>query len=618
MGETRSHRLKVLLFFGVIVFVVLVSRLAYLEIVHGAEFRRDADANRIRVMPITAPRGQFLDRNGVLLVSNQPAFTVALMPITGPIADDVIDRLAGCLGMNPDDIRKKIRQRDNPLEPVRIKDNVGPDIITKIEERRGDLPGVVIEVQSVRKYINNELGAHLFGYVGEISEDELSAKKAAGYKSGDLVGKAGLEAVWDKDIRGVDGGTQEEVDVSGRPVKMLGKKEAIQGNSLVLTIDAKVQKAAEKAMDQQLNYLQKRLGNPNAKAAAAVAMDPRTGEILAMVSRPAFDPNLFNGGISAKNWRTISQNPFNPMQNRVIEGEYPPGSTFKIVTSTAALELGKVTPEEKILDSGSYRGKVNALNEVLGWIDFRTALAKSDNVYFYQMGERVGIDNLEKYARMFGLGAPTGINLPGETDGLVANRRYKEKVYHEDWYLSETLDAAIGQGFQLVTPLQAAVVMSEVANGGHRFRPYLVSKIVAPDGKTVRAFGPEELGQVQISARNLGLIRDGLHDVALKGGTADYVFTDFPLTLAGKTGTAENPHGDDHGWFVAYAPYDNPTFAVAVVVEQGGFGADAAAPIARKMMEAYFNLPPHKDAADQLAEEEAAKSGVKPGPGAAK
>ncbi len=617
MGGKENYRLKILQLIVVMIIVVLLSRLAYLEIAQGAEFRREADNNRIRVMPITAPRGLFYDRNGVPLVSNQPGFTVALMPVAGPITDDVIDRLAGYLGIKPAEIRQKLNQRDNPLAPVRIKDNVGPEVVTKIEEHRGDLTGVVIEIQSVRKYLYNELAAHLFGYVGEISESELAAKKAAGYKSGDLVGKAGLEAVWDKDIRGVDGGTQEEVDVAGRPVKMLGRKEPVPGSSLVLTIDAKLQKAAEKAMDEQLNYLQKRLGNAHAKAAAAIAMNPRTGEILAMVSRPAFDPNLFNGGISAKNWKAINDNPFDPMANRVIEGEYPPGSTFKIVTGAAALELGKVTPEEKILDTGSYRGKGNALNEVLGWLDFRTALAKSDNVYFYQMGERVGIDNLEKYARLFGLGARTGINLRGEASGLVANRQYKEKVYKEDWYLSETLDAAIGQGFQLVTPLQAATVMSEVANGGHRYRPYLVSRVVALDGSTIKEFGPEELGQVPISARNLGLIRDGLHDVALPGGTADYVFQGFPISIAGKTGTAENPHGDDHGWFVAYAPYDNPTIVVAVVVEQGGFGSDAAAPIARKIMEAAFNLPPKKDdPATQLAEEEAAKNGTPQPPSA--
>jgi penicillin-binding protein 2 len=311
-----------------------------------------------------------------------------------------------------------------------------------------------------------------------------------------------------------------------------------------------------------------------------------------MVSRPAFNPNLFNGGISSKDWKIINDNPFHPMDNKAISGEYPPGSTFKIVTGTAALELGKVTPEEKIFDSGHHWliPKGNAQGEALGWIAFQEALSKSDNVYFYEMGNRVGIDNLEKYARMFGLGDFTGINLPGESDGLVANRRYKEKVYKEDWYLSETFDAAIGQGFQLATPLQMAVVMSEVANGGHRFRPYLVSRIASQNGETVKAFGPEELGRVTISDKNLALIRAGLKDVAAPDGTAGYIFVGFPISMAGKTGTAENSHGDDHGWFVAYAPYEDPRVVVSVVVEQGGFGSDAAAPIARKILEAAFNV----------------------------
>jgi len=256
------------------------------------------------------------------------------------------------------------------------------------------------------------------------------------------------------------------------------------------------------------------------------------------------------------------------------------------------LELGKVTPEEKILDNGHHWliPKGNAMGEALGWISFKEALSKSDNVYFYEMGNRLGIDDLEKYARAFGLGAYTGINLPGEADGLVANRRYKEKAYGEDWYLSETFDAAIGQGFQLATPLQMAMVMSEVANGGHRYRPYLVSKIVSMNGNTIKTFQPEEVGSVKISDRTLNLVREALADVAKPGGTAAYVFDGFPITIAGKTGTAENPHGDDHGWFVAYAPYDNPTVAVAVIVEQGGFGSDSAAPIARKILEAAFNI----------------------------
>lgn len=609
-----KKRLNVLALLIVVVFFALVSRLVWLQLLHGQDFGAAADKNRIRLMPITAPRGAFYDRGGTLLVTSRPGFTVSLVPISGPIADEVIVKVAAILGLSPDDIRKKIKQQDNPLEPIRIKSDVGPEIIARIEEHREELPGVVIEVQAVRHYINNELGAHMFGYVGEISDVELAKRKTQGYKQGDLVGKFGLEYLYDKEIRGVDGGSQVEVDVTGKPVRMLGKKEPVLGNSLILTIDAKIQKAAEKAVDDRLRYLQDKLGNPNAKAAAAVVMDPRTGEVLALVSRPAFNPNLFNGGISAKDWKAINDNPFNPMQNRTINAEYPPGSAFKIITGTAALELGKVTPEEKILDTGRHWliPKGNAHGAALGWIDFRVALAKSDNVYFYELGNRLGIDNLEKYARMFGLGAPTGINLPGEDEGLVANRKYKEKVYGEDWYLSETFDASIGQGFQLATPLQMASVISQIANGGHRWRPYLVKKIVSPEGGTVKEFTPEDLGGVAFHPKTLAAIRAGLRDVSTADGTAGYIFEGFPVPIASKTSTVENPHGDDHGWFVAYAPYDNPTIAIAVVVEQGGYGSDSAAPIARKIMEAAFNLPPHKDPADLYVEELAAKAGIPP------
>ena len=615
MAVTTSpvkRRMKELHIIIICIFALLVSRLAYLQIVHGRDYVVAADNNRIRLMPITAPRGAFYDRNGRLMVSSRPGFSVSLVPISGPIPDEVLQRLAVILGKKPEDIRKKITQQDNPLEPIRIQDDVGPDVITSIEERRDELPGVVIEVQAVRSYVYNELAGHLFGYVGEISETELAARKGEGYKTGSLVGKFGLERVYDKAIRGTDGGSQVEVNVSGKPVKMLGKKEAILGNSLVLTIDLKIQQAAEKAMDERLRYLQDRLGNPEAKAAAAVVMNPQTGEILAIVSRPAFNPNLFNGGISAKDWKIINDNPFNPMQNRAINAEYSPGSAFKIITGAAALELGKVTPEEKIFDAGTHWiiPKGNAHNAALGWIDFRVALAKSDNVYFYEMGNRLGIDNLEKYARLFGLGAPTGIKLPGEAEGLVANRQYKEEVYKEEWYLSETFDAAIGQGFQLATPLQMASVISQIANGGKRYRPYLVSRIVAPDGQTVQTFEPELSGTVALSDKTLTAIRTALREVVTPDGTAGYMFGGFNVPIAGKTSTVENPHGDDHGWFVAYGPYDNPTVAVAVIVEQGGYGSDSAAPIARKIMEAAFNLPPSHDAADQYAEELAGKQGT--------
>lgn len=612
MVSKAKDRVNILAFFVVFVISLLIGRLAYLQLVKGEEFHSLADQNRIRLVKINAPRGTFYDRNGLPLVNNRPGFSVSLVPINAPVSQDVIIKLSNILGITPDEINKKVAKEENPLNPIIIKGDVGPEVVAKIEERKGDLPSVVLAIQAVRSYIYNELGSHMFGYVGEINDNELAKGKANGYKSGDIIGKSGLEQVYDKELRGVDGGEQVEVDVTGRPIKRLGRKEPIPGNDLLLTLDSRVQKATEEAMDRQLKYLQNKLGNINAKAGAAVAINPKTGEVLAMVSRPAFNPNLFNGGISEKDWKTINDNPFNPMQNRVLSGEYPPGSTFKIITGTAALELGKVTPEEKILDTGKHWiiPKGNAMNEALGWINFQEALSKSDNVYFYEMGNRLGIDNLEKYARMYGLGTYTGINLPGEADGLVANQKYKMKVYEEEWYLSETFDAAIGQGFQLATPLQVANVMAQVANGGHRYKPYLVSKIVSPNGKVLKEFQPEETGTVSISEKNLNLIRNALRDVALPGGTAAATFEGFPVPIAGKTGTAENPHGDDHGWFVAYAPFNDPQIVVAVLIEQGGFGADSAVPIARKMLESYFNIPTQKNFADFYAEEEAAKSGV--------
>lgn len=575
-----------------LIFAALTSRLAYLQIVEGQHYEDLANGNRIRLIPIQAPRGIFYDRNGVQLVTNRPGFTVAFMATAGQPDRQVLEKLSQILNMKPEAIITKLEQRRGSFDPVRIKANVGPEIVTKIEERRNELPGVIIEIQPVRTYNHQTLAAHLFGYVSEINDTELEKRKSDGYKPGDIIGKFGLERVYDKELRGIDGGGQTEVNVSGRPVQVLGKKEPVPGQNLVLTIDYRIQKAAEAAIDETLHELQTTTEFRNAKAASVVAMNPQTGEILAMVSRPAFDPNLFAGGISEKDWKAINENPFHPMDNKAISGEYPPGSVFKIVTGTAALELNKVTPEEKILDTGRHWliDKGNAHGEALGWISFQEALAKSDNVYFYEMGNRLGIDNLEKYARLFGIGAFTGINLPGESDGLAANRRYKEKVYGEQWYLSETFDAAIGQGFNLVTPLQQVQLMAQIASGGVRYRPYVVKEITAPDGKPLKTFQPEQVAKIDISANTMHLIRQALREVARPNGTAGWLFADFPVAVAAKTGTAENSHGADHGWFVAYAPFNDPTIAVAVIVEQGGYGGSSAGVITKKVLEAAFNL----------------------------
>ena len=583
-NEDFSGRLQFLRVVAVCIILVLIGRAGYLQVYDGELYARLAEGNRIRIIPAEAARGTFYDRNGELLVPNRPGFTVSLLPLTEPISPEVIARVSALIHVPVEEIQKKIDAHIG-FDPIRIKNDVLPDIVSIIEEQKDSYPGVVVEVLPVRDYIFGEYAAHVFGYVSEINEEELERRKGEGYKSGDIIGKFGLERVYDKEVRGIKGGEQVEVDVSGRPVQILGRQSPIPGNDLVLTIDSHIQEAAERAVDDQLAAV-------HAHAAAAVVINPQTGEILAMVSRPAFNPNLFAGGISTVNWNMLNNNPYHPMDNKAITGEYPPGSTFKIVTGTAALAEHKVTAQEKIFDSGRHWiiPKTNAGGEALGWIDFEQAMAHSDNVYFYEMGNRLGVDTLERYARLFGLGTRTGIDLPYEAEGLVPNRKYKADNYEDgEWYLSETFDAAIGQGFNLVTPLQAAMVVSEIAANGQRYRPHLVQRIVDVNGNTVREIKPELLSTLEVVPSVIHHVQEGLHSVT-KLGTGTALFAGFPVDIAGKTGTAENSQGRDHSWFVAYGPYKNPNVVVAVIVEQGGFGSVAAGPIARRILEAAFGL----------------------------
>lgn len=582
-NEEFSGRLKVISYLIVMVIVILIARMGYLQVYEGEYYASQADGNRIRIVPAVAPRGIMYDRKGNMLVRNHSGFTVSLLPLTEPISDAVIKRLVTLLDVPESKIKEKIDAHVG-FDPIRIKTDVGPEIISIISEQKDLYPGVVIEVLPIREYLYNSQGVHVYGYVSEISDEELEKKKADGYKSGDVIGKFGLERIYDKTLRGENGGEQVEVDVAGKPVKVLGKKDPVPGNDLHLTIDQELQAAAEQAVD----YVLPQVG---ARAAAVVVMNPQNGEVLAMVSRPAFNPNLFVRGISSKDWNQINNDPNYPMDNKAISGEYPPGSTFKIVTGLAALDAGKVTPGEMIFDSGKHWlvPKGNAGGEALGWLNFEQAMAHSDNVYFYEMGNRLGVDGIEKYSRMFGLGKKTGINLPFEAEGLVASEKYKRDNFNEDWYLAETFDAAIGQGFNLVTPLQAAMVMGEIAANGKCYKPHLVSKIVSPNGEVIQEFKPELVHQLDVSQDNIALVQRGLKGVT-QYGTAASVFAGFPIPIAGKTGTAENPHGRDHGWFVAYGPFDNPNIVVSVIVEQGGYGASSAVPIGRRILEAAFGL----------------------------
>ncbi|MBQ9634852.1 MAG: penicillin-binding protein 2, partial [Acidaminococcaceae bacterium] len=435
-----------------------------------------------------------------------------------------------------------------------------------------------------------ESAAHVLGYVGEVSEEQLKQGRYKGLPPGSIVGKEGLELIYDDVLRGETGRRTEEVDVRGKVIRKLAGQAPVSGKDLVLTIDFALQQLLEQAMDKQLQALRSSGIAPNAYAAAAVAMDPNTGAVRALVSRPGYDPNWFVGGISTAHWKLINENVFHPLTNKVINGEYPAGSTFKVVTGSAALDQHKVTPEELIFDSGRHwlADMGNDGGEALGWINFQTAFAMSDNVYFYEMGRRAGIENLNAYAAQYGFGKPTGIELAGESAGLIAGPAAKKKVFDEEWTLGDTFNAAIGQGLTLVTPMQICQMLAAVAADGVVHPPYLVEKVVNPDGTVYKVPERPAARKLRIEPETIRLIQKGLKGVTQPGGTGAW-FSGLPLPVAGKTGTAENPHGQDHGWFIAYAPAERPDLAIACVVEQGSYGATAAGPIVYEVLETYLN-----------------------------
>ena len=590
--KNQDGRVRYLYWIVIFIFAALICRLVYLQLFEGSYYHGLADGNRLRAIPIAAMRGVMYDRNGQILVGSRPSFMVTYVPTKKGISDAELDSLSKLLNVPKDKLQEKIAKGKNSFEPTILAQDLTQDIVTRVEERRNDLPGVSVDVQPIRYYPYNSMAAQVFGYVGQIDEEDMKRLKGQeGVSSITQIGRAGLEAYYDDLLRGKDGGRQVEVDASGTPVKEMERKNPVPGHNFHLTIDLNLQKATEDALDRQV------ANGIGTHGIAAVAIDPNTGAVLAMASRPSYNPNWFTRGITEKEWAQINNNPAHPMENRVIAGEYPPGSTFKLITGTAALELKKVTPDELIFDSGRHWlvDMRNAGGEALGWLNFTEALAKSDNVYFYELGRRVGIDKLAEYARMFGMGKKTGIALRGEATGLVASEEYKKKNFNQDWYLGDTFNSAIGQGFQLVTPLQAAMIVSEVANGGIQYKPFLVSRIDNLDGTPYKIFAPEQVGTLPVSKSTLDLVREGMRNVAEESGTAGSLFAGFPIQVAGKTGTAENFGGADHAWFVAYAPFDHPRIVIAVLTEQGGFGALASGPVAKSMLEEFFQVGAYAD-----------------------
>ena len=587
--RNQAGRLHVMLVICLVLFTVLIGRMVYLQLWRGDYYAKQSDGNRLRQSKISAPRGLIYDSEGKVLVNNLPGYAVVLQK-QSKYKEETLQRLSTLLDMPVEDIKKKIEASANYYEPIMLKNNLDIQLVTRIEEQRRYMPEVMLTVQTIRNYPYHELAVHALGYVGEVSEYEMERNLFKDVTQGSIVGKEGLEKSYDKYLRGVDGAFMEEVDVGGNVVKHYDSIQPVQGKSLKLTLDYELQAELEKFTDKHLAYLRNSGIAPGARAAAVVALDPRNGAVRAMVSRPGYDPNWFVHGISSKNWNSINNDPNFPMNNKVITGEYPPGSTFKIVTGSAAFELKKVGLDEPIFDGGFHPlvpTMGNAGGEVLGWLTFIKALAMSDNVYFYELGNRVGIDNIAKYARIYGFGEKTGIDLDGESKGLVAAKEVKRKIWNEDWRLGDTFNAAIGQGFNLTTPMQLAVMLSIVANGGVKYQPYLVDSILNVDGSVFEKPKRHEGKHIDVSQQTIDYIRMGMSATTQEGGTASY-FSGLPKAIAGKTGTAENSHGRDHGLFVAYGPVDNPELVVVCIVEQGGFGSTAAGPIVYKAFEEFF------------------------------
>lgn len=600
--RNRIIRLHTLLVVCLVLFAVLLGRMVYLQLWRGDYYAKQSDGNRLRQSRILAPRGIIYDSEGKELVNNLPGYAVVLQKQSS-YKPETLQRLSNLLQMPVEEINAKIKASENFYEPILLKNNLDQQMVTKIEEQRRYMPEVMLSVQPVRNYPYHELAVHALGYVGEVSSYEIEQGLFKNISQGSLVGKGGLEKTYDKYLRGEDGAFMEEVDVAGNVVKHYDSVQPIPGKNLKLTIDYELQKELEAFTDKHLAFLRSSGIAPGARAAAVVAIDPRNGAVRAMVSRPGYDPNWFVHGISSKNWNSINNDPNYPMNNKVITGEYPPGSTFKIVTGSAAFELKKVGLNEPIFDGGFHPmvpTMGNAGGEVLGWLTFIKALAMSDNVYFYELGYRVGIDNIEKYAHIFGFGERTGIDLEGESKGLVASKKVKREIWDEDWRLGDTFNAAIGQGFNLTTPIQLSVMLSIVANGGTKYQPYLVDSIINSDGSLFEKPKRAEGKHIDVSQQTIDYIRMGMSATTQEGGTASY-FAGLPKPIAGKTGTAENSHGRDHGLFVAYGPVDDPELVVVCIVEQGGFGSVAAGPIVYKAFEEFFQEKGYMPRPDKAA-----------------
>jgi penicillin-binding protein 2 len=565
------------IFSGVVllIFLFLLYGFFNIQIASAERYYQMSFENSVRQLTDYPARGVVRDKNGKILVDNRPSFLLTVIPRR--LNSDIIKEIAGLLGEEEDYVREKIRGR-NSFRPVILKRDLDYATVAKFEERRLDLPGVLVEVETKRFYPENVESPHIFGYVGEVTSSQTH--DGTRFEPGELIGKSGLELIYDTSLRGVKGVEYVRVDAEGRELGIFSPElnmRAQQGMDLYLTLDYDLQQFAESLMVDNRG--------------AIIALDPRDGSVLAFVSKPDFDPRLLSGRINSEVWSSLLNDPGHPLYSRVIQSTYPPGSTYKIVAAIAALQEGIITSEWKVTCPGYFklgRRTIKCWNaKGHGTIDLLGAIKGSCNVYFYQLGLKIGLDLWTKYSEMFLFGQRTGIDLPNENSGLVPSQQYFERRYGKNgWTRGNLANLAIGQGELLTTPLQMAQFTMILANKGTVHSPHIADYLYEKrSGRQI--FFPSEVRYVTgVTDEMYDWVREGMFEV-VHGGTGWRA--GIPgVEVAGKTGTAQNPHGDDHAWFIGFAPYDNPTIAIAVVIENGGSGGGNAAPIAGKVMEMYL------------------------------
>lgn len=569
---------------------VLAIRVWNLQIREGPYYRDMAVNNRTRSVLFEPARGLIHDRNGVLLANNAPSFNLYVTLEDVEDRELLVDGLVKLIGLDEARLRKKLAERGPKLVPRKIKGWLTLREAALVESHRLDFPGVMIQAESQRNYRLGPAAAHLLGYVGEVSAEQLDRTDDEDLHQGSIVGQYGVEKTYDTYLRGRSGQKTIEVDALGHEKRVVATQRPEPGDDVYLTIDIRLQQLAEDLLGEE--------------AGAIVALDPTNGEVLALASRPAFDPNMLSRDLSAKQWDEVIRDQGRPLTNRATQGQYPPGSTFKIVMAAAALDTKTVTPESKIRCTGGYQFGKRLFKDWKagghGAMDIKQAIVHSCDVFFYTVGQRMGIDTIASYATQFGLGRETGLELPSERGGTVPSTAWKERVRHEPWWPGETVSVSIGQGYVTVTPLQMAYLTGTVANGGTVFRPRLVRGINERATGVYRESPAIEVGRLTVNPETLTLIQEAMAGVVAHG-TATRAKSSL-VTIAGKTGTAQTvalrpgPEKDvpkrfrDHAWFVSYAPVEAPTIAVAVLVEHMGHGGTAAAPLAKQMIEAYVKV----------------------------